>query len=88
LGPSECSIPHSEFHELPQRIHALPLLPESIELNPVEVIGAVDKECTANTLWHKPEDFEGSAGWVPSARISVSVKRVRGLDYTHGSSNS
>jgi transposase len=70
--------PQPGLHELPERIHLLPLPPYSPELNPVEVIGDVIKDRIANTLWSTLEELEEA--WGEELRpIYQSAERVRRL---------
>lgn len=66
------------LHELPERIHLLPLPPYSPELNPVEVIGDVIKDRIANTLWHTLEALEEALA-EELRPIYQSAERVRRL---------
>ncbi len=70
--------PHPALHELPARIHLLPLPPYSPELNPVEVIGDVIKDRIANTLWPTIEALEEALG-EELRPIYESAERVRRL---------
>jgi transposase len=70
--------PQPKLHELPARIHLLPLPPYSPELNPVEVIGDVIKDRIANTLWHTLEALEEALG-EELRPIYESAERVRRL---------
>ena len=54
--------PQAHLHDVPARIHLLPLPPYSPELNPVEVIGDVIKDRIANTLWETLEALEEAMG--------------------------
>lgn len=70
--------PQPELHELPARIHLLPLPPYSPELNPVEVIGDVIKDRIANTLWQTLEALEEALA-EELRPIYESAERVRRL---------
>ncbi|MEY4387719.1 MAG: hypothetical protein RLY20_3002 [Verrucomicrobiota bacterium] len=70
--------PQADLHELPARVHVLPLPPYSPELNPVEVIGDVIKDRIANTLWHTLETLEAALG-EELRPIYESAERVRRL---------
>jgi transposase len=70
--------PQPKLHELPARIHLLPLPPYSPELNPVEVIGDVIKDRIANTLWQTLEALEEALG-EELRPIYESAERVRRL---------
>jgi transposase len=70
--------PHPGLHDLPERIHLVPLPPYSPELNPVEVIGDVIKDRIANTLWHSLEALEAALG-EELRPIYQSAERVRRL---------
>jgi transposase len=70
--------PQPGLHELPERIHLLPLPPYRPELNPVEVIGDVIKDRIANTLWHTLETLEEALG-EELRPIYESAERVRRL---------
>jgi len=70
--------PQPGLHELPERIHVLPLPPYSPELNPVEVIGDVIKDRIGNTLWRRLEDLEVALG-EELLPIYESAERVRRL---------
>jgi len=70
--------PQPGLHELPQRIHVLPLPAYSPELNPVEVIGDIIKDRIANTLWHTLETLEEALG-EELRPIYQSAERVRRL---------
>lgn len=70
--------PRPGQHELPERIHVLPLPPYSPELNPVEVIGDVIKDRIANTLWQTLESLEAALG-EELRPIYESAERVRRL---------
>jgi putative transposase len=70
--------PHPDLHELPARIHLLPLPAYSPELNPVEVIGDVIKDRIANTLWQTLEALEEALG-EELRPIYESAERVRRL---------
>ncbi len=51
-----------ELHQMPARIHVLPLPPYSPELNPVEAIGDLIKDRIGNTLWKTLEALEEAIG--------------------------
>ncbi len=69
---------HPELHELPERIHLIPLPPYSPELNPVEVIGDLVKDRVGNVLWGTLEKLE--AAMVEELQpIYESAERVRRL---------
>jgi transposase len=70
--------PQPHLHDLPERIHLVPLPPYSPELNPVEVIGDVIKDRIANTLWHTLEALEEALG-EELRPIYQSAERVRKL---------
>lgn len=70
--------PQPELHEVPARIHLLPLPPYSPELNPVEIIGDVIKDRIANTLWQTLEALEEALG-EELRPIYESAARVRSL---------
>ena len=70
--------PRPELHDVPERIHLLPLPPYSPELNPVEVIGDVIKDRIANTLWQTLEALEEALG-EELRPIYESAERVRRL---------
>lgn len=70
--------PQPGLHELPARVHVLPLPPYSPELNPVEVIGDVIKDRIGNTLWRTLEELEGALG-EELRPIYESAERVRRL---------
>jgi transposase len=70
--------PQADLHELPARVHVLPLPPYSPELNPVEVIGDVIKDRIANTLWHTLESLEEALS-EELRPIYKSAERVRRL---------
>ena len=70
--------PQPELHDVPERIHLLPLPPYSPELNPVEVIGDVIKDRIANTLWQTLEALEDALG-EELRPIYESAERVRRL---------
>ena len=74
--------PQSDLHELPARVHLLPLPPYSPELNPVEVIGDVIKDRIANTLWETLEALEQAIG-EELRPIYETAERVRSL-VSHG----
>lgn len=71
-----------ELHELPARVHVIPLPPYSPELNPVEAIGDVIKDRIANTLWATLEALEEAIG-EELRPIYESAARVRSL-VSHG----
>ena len=71
-----------ELHELPARVHVIPLPPYSPELNPVEAIGDVIKDRIGNTLWRTLEALEESMG-EELRPIYESAARVRSL-VSHG----
>jgi transposase len=54
--------PQTGLHEVPARIHLLPLPPYSPELNPVEIVGDLIKDRIANTLWPTLESLEEALG--------------------------
>jgi transposase len=68
----------ADLHELPARIHLLPLPPYSPELNPVETIGDVIKNRIANTLWETLEALEEAIG-EELRPIYETAQRVRDL---------
>jgi transposase len=68
----------ADLHELPARIHLLPLPPYSPELNPVEAIGDVIKDRIANTLWETLDALEQAIG-EELRPIYETAERVRGL---------
>jgi transposase len=70
--------PQPSLHELPERVHVLPLPPYSPELNPVEVIGDVIKDRIGNTLWRNLEELEVALG-EELRPIYESAERVRRL---------
>jgi transposase len=70
--------PQPDLHEVPARIHLLPLPPYSPELNPVEVIGDVIKDRIANTLWQTLEALEEALG-EELRPIYENAERVRRL---------
>jgi transposase len=70
--------PNPKLHDVPARIHLLPLPPYSPELNPVEVIGDVIKDRIANTLWNTLEALEEALG-EELRPIYESAERVRRL---------
>lgn len=70
--------PQAGLHELPARVHVLPLPPDSPELNPVEVIGDVLKDRIANTLWHTLEALAEALG-EELRPIYENAERVRTL---------
>ena len=70
--------PRPELHDVPARIHLLPLPAYSPELNPVEVIGDVIKDRIANTLWQTLEALEDALG-EELRPIYESAERVRRL---------
>jgi transposase len=74
--------PHPDLHDLPARIHLLPLPPYSPELNPVEVIGDVIKDRIANTLWDTLDALEEAMG-EELRPIYETAERVRSL-VSHG----
>ena len=74
--------PQPELHELPPRIHLLPLPPYSPELNPVEVIGDVIKDRIANTLWETLDALEEAMGQ-ELRPIYETAERVRSLVSHH-----
>jgi len=67
-----------ERHELPARVHVIPLPPYSPELNPVEAIGDVIKDRMGNTLWTTLEALEESIG-EELRPFYESAERVRSL---------
>jgi transposase len=70
--------PQAGLHEVPERIHVLPLPPYSPELNPVELTGDVIEGRIANALWSILEELEEAWGeelWP----IYQSAERVRRL---------
>ena len=70
--------PNAELHEVPARIHLLPLPPYSPELNPVEIIGDVIKDRIANPLWQTLDALEEALG-EELRPIYESAARVRSL---------
>jgi transposase len=71
-----------KLHQLPERIHILPLPPYSPELNPVEAIGDLIKDRIGNVLWGTLEKLE--AAIVEELEpIYESAERVRRL-VSHG----
>ena len=74
--------PRSELHDLPPRIHLLPLPPYSPELNPVEVMGDIIKDRIANTLWETLDALENAIG-EELRPIYETAERVRKL-VSHG----
>jgi transposase len=74
--------PQPHLHEVPARIHLLPLPPYSPELNPVEVIGDVIKDRIANTLWETLDALENAIG-EELRPIYETAERVRSL-VSHG----
>ena len=70
--------PQPKLHDVPARIHLLPLPAYSPELNPVEVIGDVIKDRIANTLWQTLEALEEALG-EELRPIYESAERVRRL---------
>lgn len=68
----------ADLHELPARIHLLPLPPYSPELNPVEAIGDVVKDRIANTLWETLDALEQAIG-EELRPIYETAERVRSL---------
>ena len=70
--------PNPELHDVPSRIHLLPLPPYSPELNPLEIIGDVIKDRIANTLWNTLEALEEALG-EELRPIYESAERVRRL---------
>jgi len=71
-----------ELHEMPARVHVIPLPPYRPELNPVEAIGDVIKDRIGNTLWATLEALEESMG-EELRPIYESAERVRSL-VSHG----
>ena len=71
-----------ELHEMPARVHVLPLPPYSPEFNPVEAIGDVIKDRIGNTLWATLEALEEAIG-EELRPIYESAERVRSL-VSHG----
>jgi transposase len=65
-------------HEMPARIHVLPLPAYSPELNPVEAIGDLIKDRIGNTLWATLEALEEAIG-EEVRPICESAERVRNL---------
>ncbi len=51
---------HPQLHQLPERIHIIPLPPYSPELNPVEAIGDLVKDRVGNRLWGTLEKLEAA----------------------------
>ena len=70
--------PNPALHDVPARIHLLPLPPYSPELNPVEIIGDMIKDRIANTLWETLETLEQALG-EELRPIYESAERVRRL---------
>jgi len=70
--------PRPEAPSLPEHVHLLPLPPYSPELNPVEIIGDLIKDCLANTLWDTLEALEEALGQ-ELRPIYESAERVRRL---------
>ncbi|EEF61312.1 transposase [Pedosphaera parvula] len=71
-----------KLHEVPDRIHLVPLPPYSPELNPVEAIGDVIKDRIGNTLWETLDALEEAIAeelWP----IYETAERVRSL-VSHG----
>ena len=64
-----------ELHQMPARIHVLPLPPYSPELNPVEAIGDLIKDRIGNMLYKTLEALEQAIGeelrplWEDAARV-------------------
>ena len=71
-----------ELHEMPARVHVIPLPPYSPELNPVEALGDVIKDRIGNTLWTTLEALEESMA-EELRPIYESAERVRSL-VSHG----
>jgi hypothetical protein len=69
---------HPELHEMPARVHGLPLPPDSPELNPVEAIGDVIKDRIGNTPWATLEALEEAIG-EELRPIYECAERVRSL---------
>lgn len=70
--------PQPGLHQLPERIHVLPLPPYSPELNPVEVIGDIIKDRIGNLLWHTLDELKAALGQELQL-IYQSAERVRRL---------
>jgi transposase len=68
-----------QLHQMPERIHVLPLPPYSPELNPVEAIGDLIKDRIGNTLWETLEGMEEAIGeelrplWENAERVRTLV---------------
>jgi transposase len=73
---------HPDLHEMPARIHVIPLPPYSPELNPVEAIGDVIKDRIGNTLWQTLETLEEAIG-EELRPIYENAQRVKSL-VSHG----
>lgn len=71
-----------ELHELPARVHVIPLPPYIPELNPVEAIGGVIKDRIGNTLWRTLAALEAAIS-EELRPIYASAARVRSL-VSHG----
>jgi len=71
-----------DLHELPARVHVIPLPPYSPELNPVEAIGDVIKDRIGNTLWATLEALEEAIS-EELRPLCESANRVRSL-VSHG----
>jgi hypothetical protein len=54
--------PQSELHALPERVHLVPLPPDSPELNPVEAIGDLIKDRIGNQHRNQFADLEQAIG--------------------------
>ena len=67
-----------DLHELPARVHVIPLPPYSPELNPVEAIGDVIKDRIGNTLWATLEALEEAIS-EELRPLCESADRVRSL---------
>jgi transposase len=53
---------HPDIHELPARVHIIPLPPYSPELNPVEIIGDLIKDRIGNIIWDSLDKLEEAIG--------------------------
>jgi putative transposase len=71
-----------QLHEMPARVHVLPLPPYSPELNPVEAVGDLIKDRIGNMLWATLEELEEAIG-EELRPIYQSAQRVRSL-VSHG----
>jgi transposase len=69
---------NAHLHQLPDRIHLIPLPPYSPELNPVEAIGDLIKDRIGNVLWTTLEDLASAIG-EEIRPIYQTPERVRSL---------